>query len=580
MIINALSRRFSLLVFVLSFLAALGVDAGIRYLRPRVYNSRSRVHVYEQSAFRRLVGFAESEAMVKCVVGSMTADLKTAFWAPYASEGEPGDALVERKLLQNRVVKSKNERAIIDVIYSHPDPKISEEMARLFAGEFPIYAARREIDDRAAKVDALSKILAQQKSIVQRADAALSAYRLTHNINGDDGAQNDETYMALSDASREAQGTLDLLNGKMRYLGMGPGMQITPVRIVGEPVTSSGGIVWHDFIRLDLVWVLGCSVVVTLLWGRVSKHSQSGSGDSTAALGKSGRKWSGPIRGGEAVILVLVSGGLLIVGIIHVLSQPRIYQSRIILGFSDDIKKRGWNELSLAELADWMPFIVQQVSLNFQNEDKLKRLIDADVEMRAVGADAYDVIWQRTGVVLNPQTRMMELSFRHPDFQVAGEVATWLGEGYENYLTNLARFDPESFQQRFPQRARRIEPVRGNLERWNEAVTDAEVSLEVFKKSAGQTSNESSEYRYWVRSVAETRLERSKAYERLNSAFREQPVRIVGNSGWAPTDSYLKAPISLQVVLVILGSAMSGFLSMLAFRLFARCSFCAKSPVA
>ena len=500
-------RAFNLTVFCGAMVVLLGAVAWNAFSQPRWYRSEGRVMLDPSVDFQVEVGALKAEDIVRRVVERVMREDAEEFWAGYGLKVGTGASVVERLIRRDQDMAFDAVARTIDVGYRHCEPEVASRVAGYFVHEVIGRGARRRIDEQMKVVEALVPVAKQQEMKVERMRQALSAFREAPEVEGRTAG---ETEREMEENLRVGQQALDSLMSRIRDSSMMAGPVAATFHIIGKPRASASKDYLPGPIIRSLAWGgLAAGMIATAL-GFVFKRPEGESDCARVWLRAIREEVRRPIRRAE----VFVFGTVVLVGVtlavLHALAQPRIYQSSVTVEVSEDAKDYGWDEWSVSDLRGWMPMITQQVVRQFTRRYNAEPLLGIKVAEREADWRAVEAsIRGGLKVVGRPAENTLEISYRHSDFKVSGDVAEAFGRAYEAFPRWRENENPEAVRRRWAK------------------VRSPKMGLE------------------------------------------PQPIRVA-RSGWATTNDYLRAPIVLWICAGVVAAVGCGVLAFFGWRLIGR----------
>lgn len=284
-----------------------------------------------------------------------------------------------------------------------------------------------------------------------------------------------------------------------------------------------------------------------------------------------------PIRAVDWFVFGPVFLVVLMMMLLPVFPLPRIYQSSVTMAVSEDAEEQGWDELRASDLPSWLSIITPRVARRFDNRS------DGRAFLKPYGLGEQDRLSRITELIVrdlkavyDEKTHTTTVSFRHPDFKVAGEVVSWAGHEYCSYLQREEARDRTKLNERWANQMGKIEALKKQAEIHGERVEMAARALDAFRNSHnryGETNPipPGEEYQRLAAAVREAEAEYKVLLNRMRDLTMitgpaRPPVRVVNYSGWAASYDYLFTPLIVRAGWGCLAAVICGAMMVIVTR--------------
>jgi capsular exopolysaccharide synthesis family protein len=167
------------------------------------------------------ISLLQSSNIIQGVNRRMSDEQRKKFLLPYEGAFSFAGPLTPAEILgKYRRVLPQRMSLMVNVAYTHPDPKIAADVANLFAEEFINYNLSENIDASMVAVEGLRIRADQQKDRVEEIELKLAEYREKHNAVSLDDQENiaREQLVTLNQIKLTAKNVFDQLDTKWNLI--------------------------------------------------------------------------------------------------------------------------------------------------------------------------------------------------------------------------------------------------------------------------------------------------------------------------------------------------------------------------
>lgn len=145
-----------------------------------VVDENSRIANLED--FNNQILIMESNSIIDAVDARLTGNERERFLAPYQGEDPAlqGPLFTQKILFNHRSIKPQRASLVTDILYTHPDPEISANIANYFAEEYRKYNINLNLEEARRSVTDLQRKSEEQRTKVRAIELQAADYKERH----------------------------------------------------------------------------------------------------------------------------------------------------------------------------------------------------------------------------------------------------------------------------------------------------------------------------------------------------------------------------------------------------------------